>query len=114
MLRTTVAISAATLLTAIGMSAPAYAAQVHPSTALSVNSNCSDGPSFVCTATPSGGTPPYTVTFTPVTNATITHHGLYSVAGTCTLGVMSEVDNTVTDSAGGRVFTRVTWLCQRT
>jgi hypothetical protein len=118
MFRVNLAIIVAALLTAIGMSTPAYAAQLrpgtaqlHPNTALTVNDNCSDGPTFVCTDIPSGGTPPYTVTFTPVANATITHRGLHNVSGTCTVGVRSEMDSTVTDSVGAQVFIDDFWVC---
>lgn len=112
MVRVNLPIAAAVLLlAAVGIAAPANAAQLHPDTALTSLDNCSDGPTFVCDAVPSGGTPPYTVTFTAVANAAITHHGLRSVAGTCTVGVRSEVDITVTDAAGGHFFDPWFWVC---
>ena len=114
MFRANLAIAAAAaLLTAVGLGAPANATLLHPDTALSSVDNCSDGPTFVCDAGPTGGTPPYTVTFTAVTNATITHYFARSVVGTCTLGSISEVDITVTDAAGGHFFDPWRWRCQR-
>jgi hypothetical protein len=62
--RVKLAITAAILLTTIGTSTPVYAAQLHPSmaqlhpsTALTVNDKRSGGPAFACTDIPSGGTP---------------------------------------------------------
>lgn len=111
MLRATLAIASTILFTAFGVSAPANAAQLRPSTPLTSLDNCSDGPTFICSAVPSGGTAPYTVTFTSVANATITHHGLRSVTGTCTVGVLSKVDITVTDAVGSQFLDHEFWVC---
>lgn len=89
----------AALLTAaaVSIAAPAHA------TTLNADANCdsSGGGHFVCVATVSGGTAPYSYAWTPIYNATI-RNGANSavVTGLCDVNHQSALNLTVTDSTG--------------
>ena len=88
-------------------SAPAHA------TGLSVTAGC--GPSgngrWFCNTSASGGTGTYSYTYTAVLNASVTSARSTFASGTCDPGSNSEVDVTVTDSAGNTGSDRGFFYC---
>ncbi|MEY9892845.1 hypothetical protein ABIA31_006523 [Catenulispora sp. MAP5-51] len=100
--RAAVPLAALLSAAALGVASPAHAA------GLSATADCSSsgGGHFVCAATVSGGTAPYTFAWTPITNAAITHGANGQVAlGLCTVKRQSALSLTVTDSTGATTTT---------
>jgi hypothetical protein len=88
----------------IGAAAAACAALVVPAANASgtpqVVVNCESGSGrFLCAGSVSGGTAPYTITWTAVTHATITRTGGATAQGTCSPGTV-DVRMNVRDAAG--------------
>jgi hypothetical protein len=100
----------------IGAAALGCAALVVPaanaSGTLQVRASCeSGGSAFTCFDTISGGTTPYTVTWTGTRNAIITRASDFLVQGTCRAPFTFGVRVTVRDAAGATTFADVSQAC---